>query len=56
MGETVLDQHAVLAGQRDDIADGADRGKVGVILEQPFHVGILALDRLNELEGNADAG
>ena len=55
MPQAVFDQHTVLAAQGNDIAHGADRGKVGIVLQQPVHIGVFALDRLYQLEGDADA-
>ena len=55
MHQTVLDQHAVFSAQGNDIAHGADRGKIGVILEQSVYIRIVALDRLYQLKSDPDA-
>ena len=55
MHKAVLHQHAVLAPEGDDVADGADSGEVGIVLEQAVDVRVLAFDGLYQLEGNADS-
>ena len=56
MSQAVLDQDSVLAHEGDDIAHRADSGQVGVVLQQTLHIGVLALDGLDQLECHAHAG
>ena len=54
--QSAPDKDAVLAAQFYDIADGAQTEQIGVIVKQGVDVAILALQRHDQLEGDAYAG